>query len=127
MPFTFLDEDKDSKMIDLMVDLWANFATFHNPTPSLGIRAYQVLFFFPHFVMSELILKIEPVSFEFQNTQLMNDATRDQVWPAVKPLDANPNPSRLKNGLVINEKEANFHKRMEFWHENVSKRLFKMT
>lgn len=36
MPVTILPDEKDQKMVDLMVELWANFATFHDPTPLDG-------------------------------------------------------------------------------------------
>lgn len=34
LPITILPDDRDQKMIDFMVELWSNFATFHNPTPN---------------------------------------------------------------------------------------------
>ena len=34
LPITTLPDDQDQKMIGFMVDLWTNFATFHNPTPN---------------------------------------------------------------------------------------------
>ena len=33
MPLDILDDERDHKMIDFMVDLWTNFAQHHNPTP----------------------------------------------------------------------------------------------
>ena len=33
MPFNFLGTEEDESMSRFMVDLWANFATFHDPTP----------------------------------------------------------------------------------------------
>jgi len=54
----------------------------------------------------------------------VSEGTRDQVWPAVTPGSI-PSPSRLKNGFVLNDKDKRFLERMEFWHENVSKQMFK--
>ena len=33
MPIKRFGSDEDDKMVDFMVELWTNFATFHNPTP----------------------------------------------------------------------------------------------
>ena len=30
---TFVASEEDQKMVDFMVNLWTNFATYHNPTP----------------------------------------------------------------------------------------------
>ena len=38
-----LKGESDERMIDAMVDLWTNFATFHDPTPSLESKAYMVI------------------------------------------------------------------------------------
>jgi len=51
----------------------------------------------------------------------MNNAIRDQVWPAVKSTEVNPCPTKLRNGYVESKKDTFFLKRMKFWHENVSK------
>ena len=32
-PVSLLPDDRDQEMIDFLVELWTNFATFHNPTP----------------------------------------------------------------------------------------------
>ena len=32
-PVTLLPAERDQNMIDFLVELWTNFATFHNPTP----------------------------------------------------------------------------------------------
>ena len=40
--FPLLQGEEDDRMIGLMVDLWTNFATFHDPTPSLELKTYQV-------------------------------------------------------------------------------------
>jgi hypothetical protein len=45
LPSPFLKGEADERMIDIMVDLWVNFATFHDPTPSLESKAYLVLKF----------------------------------------------------------------------------------
>ena len=42
LPLKFLSGDEDDRMIDAMVDLWTNFATFHDPTPSLESKEYLV-------------------------------------------------------------------------------------
>jgi hypothetical protein len=39
---SFLKGDADNRMIDAMVDLWVNFATFHDPTPPLESKDYLV-------------------------------------------------------------------------------------
>ncbi len=33
LPITILPDENDQKMVDLMVELWTNFATHHDPTP----------------------------------------------------------------------------------------------
>ena len=32
-PVTLLPDERDQEMIDFLVELWTNFAIFHNPTP----------------------------------------------------------------------------------------------
>ena len=33
LPVTFTASEEDQKMVDFMVNLWTNFATYHDPTP----------------------------------------------------------------------------------------------
>ena len=33
-PVTLLPDERDQEMIDFLVELWTNFATYHNPTPN---------------------------------------------------------------------------------------------
>ena len=33
LPVTFAASEEDQKMVDFMVNLWTNFATYHDPTP----------------------------------------------------------------------------------------------
>ena len=64
VPVTFLSSEEDQKMVDFMVNLWTNFATYHDPTPldkswpSYGSENQQK---YVRLRNSEIIVETEPI------------------------------------------------------------------
>ena len=64
VPLTFLSSEEDQKMVDFMVNLWTNFATYHDPTPldkswpSYGSENQQK---YVRLQNSEIIVETEPL------------------------------------------------------------------
>jgi hypothetical protein len=78
-----------------MVDLWANFATHHNPTPKIdGVYIGQSL------------------------------NNLDRPWESVRQSNAAGDFVRLQNGKISHEKDENAAVRMEYW-QKIEKELYK--
>ncbi len=46
LPITMMPDPKDAEMRRLMVDLWTNFATYHDPTPHDSGETYFCIFLY---------------------------------------------------------------------------------
>lgn len=89
LPFTLLPDEADQKMSDVFVDLWANFATFHNPTPS-----------------KETLDNVELVSDSFQSL------------PQWRPYgDQGTKYVRIKDASIVTEPDDDRNSRIAFWHD----------
>ena len=87
-----LHGDNDEAMIKAMVDLWVNFATYHNPTP-LDANGN--------------LIGLSLVNKPWKTVQdVLKEKDRRDVSIYVS----------LKEGSISQEKNEEFEKRMHFWN-----------
>ena len=95
--FNFLGPN-DQDMSEVMVDLWTNFATHHNPTPTTGSK--------------------DGASSRFAG-QALGHLTKP--WEKATKKKKATNYVLLKDGDIVHEKDEAFEERMKFWRDVVSK------
>ena len=89
LPFSWFSGHQDASMSMTMVDLWANFATYHNPTHGDATER-----------------EIANAMGQIKNTwKSVQEAVKDKSLIYVK----------LKNSLVLQEKDWELEKRLTFW------------
>ena len=84
---------EDQEMSRVLVDLWTNFAQFHNPTPPKAVLEKK------------------------------GDGARIPEMPWKKADAKNPsNYVRFEGGKILDEPDSEFDERMKFWTEVVHKK-----
>ena len=89
-----IDDPNDLEMIDLMVDLWANFATYTHPTP------------------------------QREDLTFVGESLTDLKWPWLPVNDAkDPKYVILKDGRVHFHQDAKVNDRLTLWRDEFERKI----